>query len=469
MIPWTLALPAAGWVLGIPLLGGYGRAAAYALLIAFPLILHLDHQVPEWLRRLTAVAAPFTAVSLLLPQGVLAASLAGLWLLITGLHLAYGVLRWLTGVASTPTAPWVWAEAMAAAGPVVAAVALVSSRYAGVFSGFPEPLATLTVPHFHVTFGILPLTLAALARSGHGARGPLWGMVLLPPLIGAMLATRTSFFVPGTVEAGTIVLLALVLAAWTATSWRRLRNLSGPSGILAPLAALLLTASVSLAPVFAVTSARGLPLLDYGQMLALHGVGNAVATTLLALVVLRHAAFDGIPTVPHPPDLAAPTRDISPSQALFLDQRSLDLGPDAPDRFARLADALLRYDFYPPTVMVAQTTFPDRPARVGDRVGMALLVPLLPGFPAVRFPATTEIHLAERSENHVAFGYTTTTAHYGAGAWEARLLRQDGRLILQLSSRMRPSHPLALAGLPLYRWFQKRAHHAGMSRLGSLG
>ena len=73
--------------------------------------------------------------------------------------------------------------------------------------------------------------------------------------------------------------------------------------------------------------------------------------------------------------------------------------------------------------------------------------------------------MAEVGPERAAFGYVTTTAHYGAGAWRATLSRHDGRLVLELRSRMRPRHPLALLGLPVYRLFQKRAHRLGLENL----
>jgi hypothetical protein len=99
---------------------------------------------------------------------------------------------------------------------------------------------------------------------------------------------------------------------------------------------------------------------------------------------------------------------------------------------------------------------------------MVLLVPLFPGFAPIALPATTEIHHAERTEDSVRFGYLTTTSHYGKGAWCATVTRADGRLRLRLESRMTPLHPLALLGLPIYRWYQKRAHRRGAENLGNV-
>jgi hypothetical protein len=468
-LPWTQLVPALVFV-GLASFGGldgYALSAAYAVLVAFPLLLRLDGSVPPWIRRLTMVLGPVAAASLSLPHGPVAVALALAQVVLAVAHLLYGFIRFLSGAATEARRPWVWAEAAAAAGPVVAAIALVTSRWDGTFAGFGEPLATLTVTHFTFTFGLLPLTLAALARRGAGAEAPLWGVVFAPPLVGLLFATRSTPAIPSPLEVAAIGVLALSVAAWAITSLPRLGSLPEPARSVARVAALGLAGSVVLAPVFAGTLAAGAPALDYGEMLRWHGLGNALCTTILAGLALRYAPFEGTPARAPAPDLHAPTRDIPEAEALFLDSRVVDAGPDTPGRFEVLANALLRYHFYPPEVMVSTGAFNDegRRARVGDRVGMVLLVPLFPGYPAIRFPATTEVDVAEVDATHAAFGYITTTAHYGAGAWRATLFREGGQLKIRLQSRMRPKHPLALLGLPVYRLFQKRAHRLGLANV----
>ncbi|MDP2308049.1 MAG: YndJ family transporter [Pseudomonadota bacterium] len=467
---WTQLLPALAWaaLAASGRVDGYGLSAAYAVLVAFPLLVHLDRSVPTWLRALAAVFGSVACASLLLPRGPLAAGLGAAWILVALAHLLHGVIRFLSGSAFDSRRAWVWAEAAGAAGPVVAAIALTTSRYDGTFAGFAEPLATLTVTHFHFTFGLLPVALAALARRGLAAEVPLWGVTFAPPLIGVFFAARSTPAVPSPLEVAAIGLLALSVLAWSLASLPRLAGLPEPARTVARVAAIVLAASVAMGLVFSGTLAAGAPALDFGDMLRWHGIGNAVAMTVLGLVALRYASFDGVPAPAPCANLVAPTRDIEEARALFVDTRVVDAGPDAPGRFEALSDALLRYHFYPPDVMVCAAAFKEegRRARLGDRVGMVLLVRLFPGFPAVGFPATTEVNVAEADAEHAAFGYVTTTAHYGAGAWRATLSRHDGRLRIELRSRMLPMHPLALLGLPVYRMFQKRAHRAGLEQLG---
>lgn len=438
----------------------FGLSAAFAILVVFPTALGIDKGVPRWLAHLGRWAALPAAFSLLLPRGPVAAVLATIWVAVSVLHAVHGLVRFVSS--RLHRSPVAWAEAASAAGPVVASVALVWSRWNGTFAGFGEPLATLTVTHFHFTFGLLPLALAALVRMRRVSSLALWGVVFAPPLVGALFALRSVPLVPSLAEAGAIVLLAtaVVLAAGT------LRPVPGSEieGLAVRIASLLLAGCTTLAAWFSVHLALGLPTLTYFDMLRWHGVGNALATFVIGLHALRRARFDGV-AIPEPaPDRSAPTRDVEEARAFFRDDRTFDLGLDRPGRFDRVADALLRYRFYPPDVMRHRTTFPDRPAKVGDRIGMVLLVALFPGYAPIALPSTTEVDVAERDAEHVSFGYRTTTAHYGKGAWRATVTRGE-RLTLRIQSRMTPTHPFAVLGLPIYRWFQRRAHRLGAENL----
>lgn len=454
-----MGLPALVWVV-LALFGGldgYALAAAFAVLVAFPVALAIDASTPRWLARFAWVAGPIAAGSLLLDRGPLAAGIASVWVLVTLLHLVHGAIRFLNAPSYRSPAPW--AEAASAAGPVVAAVALVWSRFDGTFAGFPEPLATLTVPHFHFTFGLLPVALAALARAGRLRPLPLWGVVFAPPLIGALFALRPTLLVPSLAEAAVIGVLALSIGALPFT----LR------GSPARAAAVLLAVCTFIAAWFATGLALGRPTVDFAWMLRWHGVGNALATVALGWYAARVAPFQGAAAVTPSPALDAPTRDVALEQAFFKDHRDFDLGADTPGRFDALGDALLRYHFYPAHVMRHATTFEGRHAAPGDRIGMTLLVDLFPGYAPIALPATTEVFVATRAENEVSFGYVTTERHYGKGRWQATLRRADGRIRLTIQSRMTPLHPLALAGLPIYRWYQKRAHRLGAENLGRAG
>jgi hypothetical protein len=440
--PLTWAVFAAGGRLD-----AYQLSAAFALLVAFPVMLRLDTTVPRWLVRASWLAGPLAASSLLMDRGVTAAVVASVWLLVAVAHLIHGAIRFINAARYDTPAPW--GEAVSAFGPLVGGVALVWSRYDGTFAGFGEPLATLTVTHFHFTFGLLPLALAAAVRAGRVHPFAVWGVVFAPPLVGLLFATRVSAVQPSVWEAGAIVLLAVSTVGLSHRD------------PLPRLAALVLAVCTALAAWFSVNLALDLPTLDYAQMLRWHGIGNALATLTLGLTALPFAGAAAIEPSPH---LTAPTRDVE--GGLFRDNKHFDLGADTPERFVLLADRLLRYTFYPPHVMRHHTTFEGRHAVVGDRIGMTLYVDLFPGFAPIALPATTEVFQVEDTPDRASIGYLATTRHYGKGAWVATLTRESGRLKLTITSRMTPLHPLALAGLPIYRWYQKRAHRLGAENLG---
>lgn len=457
----------------------FALSAAFAVLVAYPLALPLDTDTPRFLPKLATIAGTGVAVSLLLPRGPLAGVLAATWFLFAIPNLAYGLIRFLNTRGKRDAC--VWAEAASVTGPIVGAAALVCSRTNGDFAGFPEPLAILTVTHFHFTFGLLPAALAALTRrfrdetpAGLAERAStpaLGGIVFIPPAIGLFFMLRSEKLTPSPAEAVATVLLAFAVAVWAHFAfWNFARKLPASDAFALRAGAVLLTAATASGAWFCVMSAGGESPASYAVMLRTHGVGNAVATLAVAIVAVRHATRPGLAPAAPAPDPLAPETDIDETKAIFRDDRSTDIGPDAPGRFKALRAALLGYRFYPDSVMVSSAVFKTekRAARAGDRIGMALLVPLFPGMPPVHFPATTVVNLIKDTPDEVALGYVTTRAHYGRGAWSATLTRADGRIAVRIRSYMTPTHLLAVLGLPFYRFLQKRAHRAGAKHLGEV-
>ena len=447
-------------------LDGFALSAASATMLAFPLVLLMDEDVPAWLRWVACAAGLAGGGTLALPVGSNAGLLATAWALATVPHGAYGFVRFLSN--PEPRRVCAWAEVAASVGPLVSTVALMTSRSTASFAGFPEPLATLTVTHFSYTFGVMPLALSALARRGFAAERPLWGLVFIPPVIGSLMALRVEVLSPSFAEGCVAMGLAACALWWAVESWPRWSALPRAPRWIGRVASGLFASAVGLTPAFALSWALGAPRLDFAAMLRDHGLSLGTALLTLGVLTARLAPVQGVTGTLPLPNLTAPTRDVEESRAFFVDCRVADLGSAGEGRFERIADALLAYQFYPSHVMLSDSGFQaqNRPAAVGDRIGMVLLVPLFPGLPAIRFPATTEVNLAERVSDRAAFGYLTTEAHYGAGAWSATIEKVEGRIRLTLRSRMRPTHPLALLGLPVYRWFQKRAHGAGIRALG---
>lgn len=454
----------------------FALSAAFAVLVAYPLALHLDTTTPRFLHKLAIIAGAAVAVSMLLPRGPLAGGIAASWCLFSIPNLIYGVVRFLN--TRNKRDACVWADAASVTGPMVGGVALVCSRTGGDFAGFPEPLAILTVTHFHFTFGLLPAALAALTRKtgreethGYAARamaGALRGVVFIPPVIGFFFMLRSEKLTPSPAEAAATVALAFAVAGWAHFAfWNSARKLPATDALALRAGAILLTVATATGAWFCLLLSRGESPASYAIMLRTHGVANALATLTLALVAVRHATRPGLAPAAPVPDPLAPETDIPEAKAIFRDDRSFDMGADNPGRFRVMREALLGYRFYPDSVMVSAAVFKteNRPARVGDRIGMALCVPVSPGIPPVYFPATTIINLIENAADEVALGYVTTRRHYGRGSWSATLTRADGRIALRIRSHMTPTHPLALLGLPFYRFLQKRAHRLGAENL----
>lgn len=457
---------------------GYELSAGFALLIAYPMALNIDRDTPFWLKFTCFVAGFFSAVSLTLEPGFFAGLLASTWLVFVIPNFAHGLIRLLN--AENRRTPDEWAAFVSSIGPIVAGVALVSSRGFGHFAGFPEPLAILTVTHFLFTFGVLPLAIAAFTRRfreqapldrSEGAVEFLIGLIIATPvLIGICFASRSMKMVPSYTEASLTILFACAIAGWSAFALLKIvPKLPRRDGVVMALALIGLVVGAVFGAVFAFRGAVGVAPIGLHTMLKSHGIILGVSVTALGILAARQAPIGGKKVPAHPPHADAPLRDVDPAKAMFNDHRVFDLGPDKEGRFNVLADALLRYRFYPESVMIAYAPFKHmgRRARIGDRIGMLLIAPVFPGLAPLRFPATTQVNLARITPEFAEFGYVTTTQHYGRGAWSARLLRVDGSLKLVVSSRMTPTSPMAIFGLPFYRKLQKRAHRLGAEHLAA--
>lgn len=452
--------------------GASAVSAMLCLVLVPPLALRLDPDRPRLLRVMGPVAGGVAATAALVPRGPESALLAAAFLVFALWNLAWSFGRFLATESTPGPAPW--AAAVGGVGPVVAAVAWLSSRATGTFAGFPEPLASLTVPHFTVTFWLLPVALAAwthsLDQTHRGAalrRAGLWGVTLLPALTGALFALRAEPMVPSGLEVVLTWGIAGSLALWwlgarAAPALQRSRQ-----GRPVRVAAAVLALGTAMGAAYATSMATGLPWLGIGGMLATHGIANLLAAVVLAALAPGLVA---LPRSAPAPETTLPALPGNPTLAVLVDKKSEVLGPDSPAAFAAVAERIQRGELYPLGVMERRAAFLDegRPAREGDVLSMALLFPTAPGLPPVRLPAQVRVHLAESNDDEVSFGYSTTAQHYGRGQWEVRLKREDGWLKLEVESHLRPSRWFLWPGLPVYRRLQQRAVHAGIARLRQL-
>jgi len=419
---------------------------------------HLDRSFPVWLRRsawpclaLWLVAWNFSeGPGLVMALAAAPAFLFALWL------WAHGLRRFLAD--DLTPAPRRLLEMLAATGPLVAAAAWVWSRYDRTFAGFPDPLATLTTVHFAITFGVLPLAMAASERPLARSRGRdlgIWLYVVGAPATALCFALRSNPLQPGPVEVAAAVVFAAGFLLWAA--FMPLKRGPWPYACLVP--GFLLGVGYTAAHAF------GWSYLTIPQMAAVHGSLNLLGALLLAA---QAPAFDD--AAAPAPDLLTPVEGGDRATAVFADTHRVVVGVWSPEAFARVKEALLGYRFYPEHVMVRRTQFEDegRAVRVGDRLGLGLFVPNLPGLAPLMLPAVVEVDVVEAGAERVELGYVTTRRHYGRGIWRAEVKREGESLVLTVSYHVRPSRWFVWCGLPVYRRFQLAAFRAGADNLRRL-
>ncbi len=431
----------------------FALVAAACLWGALTWAQRLDPDCPAWLRRRTW---PFLLASLWLATvgpGPLAAAVASPAILLAACLLALGLRRFLAE--DTVALPSRLLAALAASGPAVAAAAWVWSRLDRTFAGFPEPLATLTTVHFSITFGVLPLAMVALERSLPPSRLRAAGIlayVAAAPATALAFALRESPMTPGPAEVACALGLAAAFLAWAAGL---------PRGAAA-LALSLLVPGILLGAGYSAATYLGWPWLTIPEMAVVHGSLNLAGSLLL---VARAPSL--APVGPPAPDLAVAVDAGDVASSLHVDRHRADLGPWSDAAFARVRDTLLGYHFYPGSVMLRRAAFEEagRPARSGDRIGLGLLLPNLPGLPPLLLPAIVEVAVAGSDGSAARFGYRTTLRHYGRGEWVAEVRRAGDRLELAVDCHVRPSRWFVWLGLPLYRRFQLAAFRAGAESL----
>lgn len=435
---------------------GFTLVAALCLWGVLPWSQRLDPDAPRWLRRLPYLGLLTGPVLACLGPGMLSATLAAPAGLYAVWLCALGLRRFLADDLAVPSRRLL--VMLARTGPLVAATAWIWSRLDRTFAGFPDPLATLTTVHFAIAFGALPLAVAAWecsARPDTRRSVGLWLYLLTAPATALCFALREQPLVPGLGEVVCAAGFALGFLLWAS---------GAPAGVPRPALALL-AAGFLLGLGYTIASHFGWAYLTIPRMAAVHGCLNLLGTLLLLRAAPRLP-----PVLATAPDLVVATTPCAPGDALYSDAHRQDIGPWSPECFGRLRAALLEYRFYPETVMVRRAQFEDegRPARVGDRLGLGLLLPNLPGLPPLTLPAVVEIHVIESSAEHVRLGYRTTRRHYGRGEWVAAVRREGDRLVLSVDCHIRPSRWFVWLGLPLYRRFQLDAFRGGLGNLRQL-
>lgn len=219
------------------------------------------------------------AVSLWLPRGWPAGTLATAYGLLTVALAALGAARFIRRRSVRPAAIAVTSALLA---PAVAGLSLVAERFGYPLMSFDFETLSLTVAHFHFA-GFAAALIAGLVCVSRGS-GRLADFAALSVPVGMVIVAIGYFAGDGVELAGAVVLTAgMWSVAWL--MWQRTTTSRWPR-----LAALTLVPTMMLALSWAVGEAFGLPHLSIDWMIATHGVANAFGFALCALLAAPLAA-----------------------------------------------------------------------------------------------------------------------------------------------------------------------------------
>jgi YndJ-like protein len=228
-------------------------------------------------RRLQPWGALAVVVSFLLPRGLLAALLAGLWLAVTALVALHGGQRLLGSARTT-------AEIAVSAGGLmlpVGGVWLVVSRLGIGAFGFEEPIILLTAVHFHyAAYATLVLVGCAGRAAGDGRafRVIASGAVAGPPLLAAGIT-----FSPLLEVAAAFVVALAVSGLGLLTLVRIVPRVPPAAGLLLGLSSVSAFGGMALAVAYAVGELTWHPVVSLGEMARIHGPLNALGFVLAGL------------------------------------------------------------------------------------------------------------------------------------------------------------------------------------------
>ncbi len=138
----------------------------------------------------------------------------------------------------------------------------------------------------------------------------------------------------------------------------------------------------------------------------------------------------------------------------------------AAEQFARARDLLLRYQFYPQSIMhhVSDFSRENRLMRPGDRIVQRIHGLYVLGVPLIDGITVNEVTTVIDESRRVGFTYITTAAHAELGEWSAQVVwREDGTLILTIDAISRLAYHMPQRMAPRARRSQLQAHHDGIA------
>jgi len=234
------------------------------------------------LRWVIFAAATLATISFFLPTGILAASLAGAWLLVCA-AFALGGLRRLWRYRAQSFSQFCFAVGEGYL--IVGGAWLVASRLGIQPVGFQEPIVLLTAVHFHFA-GFLSAVLAGLTyerlrdiRWSKPLRAALAGVVLGPGLLGL------AFLVGPKVKLAAVMLIVAGQFGLAAGMVRVAMDAANPVGrTMLLLSSGCVVAGMVLAGTWALGEYPLQPFVDLGRMERYHGALNAVGFGICGLI-----------------------------------------------------------------------------------------------------------------------------------------------------------------------------------------
>jgi hypothetical protein len=421
-----------------------------------------------WLSNAYPVALVAAVIAQQLPPGALATALSIVWLLFAAGLAWFGVVRFFERDDRLCAEELCIDAGLAYA--LVGAFAFFTACADLPFLGFFQPFPTLTAMHFHYAGMFVPVLtgLCGRALAGHRrvfswvAAGVIFGSALVGiGILASQVLETLAVLVLSFALCGLSVLVLLDLVPRVRAQWLRIALIATA---LAPFV------SMPLALLYSAGELFEQPWITIPGMIATHGRINAIGIGLLGVLswlALRPAAR----AAPHrDARTLAALRDVpvnyAPAQGeagLTVHEFTTDLGHDPSGVvFARAAERVLRYRFYPQHIIssVSDFSLAERDARVGDRIVLRLHLLHLFGLPLLHMRALVEVNAVEDSPRRKRLSYCTTDWHIACGGCAATLLwRDDDHVIMTLRSVERPL--LGLLKLPfitpLFRAFLDRA------------
>jgi uncharacterized protein (UPF0548 family) len=165
-------------------------------------------------------------------------------------------------------------------------------------------------------------------------------------------------------------------------------------------------------------------------------------------------------TIGNPPSNFDPEQPID--HTWYVDQHEVGFGKDEDGLFERAVEKLLKYHFYPPSLLDYASDFQveHRLLRYGDRIVQQIFV--IPNFLEVITMNRVTATISE--PNRIGFTYTTTEHHFEMGEWTAVVIRKrDNQVYLAMHAISKPGPKMPPWAKPFARAFQIRAHRLGLA------